>query len=128
MDYIILKVPQTKEYIKRKYGVDVRDESETEPDVKGSVETSTADDMVTQYIAYYRNKKGGIGLYSWVNDTPLEDMEDYQARRLRRCAKCGALEPADDVEPIGPTLDGIPPGMGGSAVVMAGEPESAKSG
>ena len=128
MDYIILKVPQTKEYIKRKYGVDVRDESETEPDVKGSVETSTADDMVTQYIAYYRNKKGGIGLYSWVNDTPLEDMEDYQARRLRRCAKCGALEPADDVEPIGPTLDGIPPGMGGSAVVLAGEPESVKSG
>ncbi len=27
MDYIILKLPQTKEYIRRKYGVDVSDES-----------------------------------------------------------------------------------------------------
>lgn len=31
--------------------------------------------------------------YSWVNDTQLEDLEDYQARRLRRCVKCGAVEP-----------------------------------
>ena len=35
MDYIILKMPQTKAYIKRKYGVDVKDESEEEPEVKG---------------------------------------------------------------------------------------------
>ena len=28
-----------------------------------------------------------------MNDTQLEDLEDYQARRLRRCAKCGAVEP-----------------------------------
>ena len=93
MDYIILKIPQTKEYIRRKYGVSVADESEREPDVKGTGDTSTADDMVTQYIAYYRNDKGGIGLYSWVNDTELEDLDDYQARKLRRCVQCGAIEP-----------------------------------
>ena len=109
MDYIILKVPQTKGYIKRRYGVDVDDEGEAEPDVKGMC-ASTADDMVTQYIAYYRNGKGGIGLYSWVNDVELEDMEDYQARRLRRCAACGAMEPLEDVEPLGmPSLDGSYP-------------------
>ena len=94
MDYVILKMPQTKEYIRKKYGVDVMDESEEEPDVK-AVNGSNADDLVTQYMAYYRNNKGGIGLYSWVNDTELEDLEDYQARRLRRCAKCGALEPME---------------------------------
>ena len=49
MDYIILKIPQTKEYIRRKYGVSVADESEREPDVKGTGDTSTADDLVTQY-------------------------------------------------------------------------------
>ena len=87
MDYIFLKVPQTKGYIKRTYGVDVSDESEEEPEVKGDG-GSTAEDMVTQYVAYYRNKDGGIGLISWVNDTMLEDLEDYQARRLRRCATC----------------------------------------
>lgn len=110
MDYIILKLPQTKGFIRRRYGVDVADEGEREPEVKGSDAQAAAEDMVTQYTAYYRNDKGGIGLYSWVNDVQLEDLEDYQARRLRRCAKCGAAEPMDGVEPMGaPTLDGTPP-------------------
>lgn len=99
MDYIILKLPQTKEYIRRKYDVDVKDESESDPEIKGTDEAGSADDLVTQYTAYYRNDKGGIGLYSWVNDTQLEDLEDYQARRLRRCKKCGAVEPSG-LEPI----------------------------
>lgn len=108
MDYIILKMPQTKEYIKRKYGVDVSDESETEPTIK-STEGSTADDMVTQYIAYYRNDKGGIGIYSWVCDTELEDIEDYQARLLKRCTKCGMTK-NEAVEAIkAPTFDGTYP-------------------
>lgn len=97
MDYIILKMPQTREYIRRRYGVDVSDEGEAEPEIKSSSGSAdTAEDMVTQYIAYYRNDAGGIGLYSWVGNTELEDLEDYQARRLRRCAVCGALEPMDD--------------------------------
>ena len=98
MDYIILKMPQTREYIRRRYGVDVSAEGETEPDIKSTSEADTAEDMVTQYIAYYRNDSGGIGLYSWVGNTELEDLEDYQARRLRRCAVCGALEPMEDVQ------------------------------
>lgn len=98
MDYIILKLPQTKEHIRRKYGVDVSDEAEREPEIKTSGESSTADDMVTQYVAYYRNDSGGIGLYSWVNETQLEDLEDYQARRLRRCTRCGAAEPPEGAE------------------------------
>lgn len=81
MDYIIIKLPQTKGFIRRRYGVDVEDEGEREPEVKGS-DSQAAQDMVTQYTAYYRNDKGGIGLFSWVNDTQLEDLEDYQARRL----------------------------------------------
>jgi len=106
MDYIILKIPQTKEYIRRRYGVDVEDETEREPDVKSSGGAATAEDLVTQYVAYYRNDKGGIGLYSWVNDTQLEDLEDYQARRLRRCTKCGAVEPTG--------REGMPEGLPGA--------------
>ena len=95
MDYIILKIPQTKEYIRRRYHVSVKDASEQEPDIKSESNISPADDMVTQYIAYYRNTKGGIGLYSWVNDTELEDLDDYQARRVQRCAVCGEAKPLD---------------------------------
>ncbi len=119
MDYIILKIPQTKEYIRRKYGVDVSDETEQEPDIKGSDGDTTADDLVTQYIAYYRNDAGGIGLYSWVNDTELEDIEDYQARRLRRCTKCGAVEPLVS-EPMDEAVGELP----GAAAVSAEELEA----
>lgn len=109
MDYIILKIPQTKEYIRRKYGVDVADETEQEPDIKGIGGDTTADDLVTQYVAYYRNEKGGIGLYSWCCDTVLEDLSDYQARRLRRCKSCGAVEPLN-ADPL--TADSAELGIG----------------
>lgn len=109
MDYVILKMPQTKAYIKRRYGVDVSDEGEEEPEIKGD-DGSPSDDLVTQYMAYYRNKNGGIGLFSWVADSVLIDLEDYQARRLKKCATCGAMEPAEDLESLEtPTLDGTPP-------------------
>ena len=91
--------------------MDVSEEAEEEPDVKGGSGEGTADDMVTQYVAYYRNPDGGIGLFSWVNDTALEDLEDYQARRLRRCARCGAVEPLE-AEPVDAPADkGLLPGM-----------------
>lgn len=94
MDYVIVKLPQTKAYIHDRYGVDIDDEGESEPDLRGlAEEQSQADDMVTQYIAYYRGRDGHIGLYSWVNQVELEDLEDYQARRVRRCKHCGALMP-----------------------------------
>ena len=109
MDYVILKMPQTKAYIKRRYGVDVSDEGEEDPEIKGD-DGSPSDDLVTQYMAYYRNKNGGIGLFSWVADYVLIDLEDYQARRLKKCATCGAMEPAEDLESLEtPTLDGTPP-------------------
>lgn len=100
MDYIFLRLPQTKEYIRRRYGVDLDDESESDPDVKTVSESEEADDLVTQKTAYYRNDAGGIGIFSWVNDVVLEDLEDYQARRLRRCRMCGAAEPEPDVVPL----------------------------
>lgn len=99
MDYIFIKMPQTKGYIKRRYGIDVELESESDPEVR-STEGDTSDDMVTQCIAYFRNDKGGIGRYSWVCDTPIEDIEDYQARVTSKCSECGAPEPEDEPESI----------------------------
>lgn len=96
MDYIFIKVPQTRQKLERKYGVDLEDEREEEPEVRGADANSGPNDMVTQYIAYYRNKNGGIGIYSWCGDTLLCDIEDYQARRVRRCRVCGAAEPVED--------------------------------
>lgn len=96
MDYFILKVPQTKEKLRRRYGVDLTDEREAEPEVRGADANTVTEELVTQYIGYYRNESGGIGMFSWVADTVLCDIDDYQARRVRRCAVCGAAEPLDD--------------------------------
>ena len=109
MDYVIIKVPTTKGYIRRAYGKDLSGESESEPDIRTAEETAAADDLVTMYIAYYRNDQGGIGKYTWACDTELEDLEDYQARRLRVCAACGAKEPQQPTEMIPPTRDGTFP-------------------
>ena len=91
MDAIVVKLPQTRAYIKRAYGKDV-DEGEEAPGArKLDNDADTAEDLVTQYVAYFRNEKGGVGKFSWVGDTVLEDMEDFEARRLRRCQSCGEI-------------------------------------
>jgi hypothetical protein len=107
MDYIILKIPQTKEYIRTRFGKSVKDETDSEAGTRYSEDgTTPADDMVTLYRAYYRGEDGAVGLFAWVNDIILEDTPNYQARRETVCAKCGA--PWDDAISI-PTLDGNRP-------------------
>lgn len=101
MDYFIIKSPQTKASIKRVYGVDVDDETESEPEVRtADGEAAVAEDMVTLYMGYERTETG-INRFLWVNDVVIEDVEDYRARRRRRCTKCGAPEP-HYVSPIAP--------------------------
>lgn len=112
MDAFGMKLAQTKGFIKKRYGVDVSDEREDDPSLRGSGGVSTAEDMVTQYVVYYRNGNGGIGMFSWVGDTVLVDLEDYQARRLRHCVKCGTPEPVDLEVLDFPTWDGTPPSEG----------------
>lgn len=93
MDWFIVKIPTTKEAVRRQFGVDVRDEGESEPDVRAADGADTAEDAVTQYVGFARNDKGGIDRYSWVNDVELEDLENYQARRLPVCVRCGSVRP-----------------------------------
>lgn len=94
MDWYILKIPTTKESIRRRYGVIVAEESEEEPDVRSaSADASTEEDEVTLYIGYERNDRHGIDRYAWVNDTEVEDLTDYQARHQRKCRSCGRTRP-----------------------------------
>ena len=92
MDFFFLKTPQTKRQIRRFYGVSVADEDESDPDARRlGASADTTDELVTMVTVYYRNAKGGIGRLRWVNDTVLEDLEDYQLRRVHRCTVCGAV-------------------------------------
>lgn len=89
MNYVFVQLAQTKEYIKERYGVDVSLAGEEQPEIRGDV--GSCEDIVTQNIAYYK-KDGKIGMFSWVDDEVLVDMDDYQARRLEYCKDCGAVK------------------------------------
>lgn len=104
MDWFIVRQPTTKESIRRRYDVNVEDEGEQEPQVRGTGDEDTADDAVTMYIGYAKNDRGGIDRYVWVNDIELEDLENYQARRVPGLCplRPGTSPPrADHPEPAG---------------------------
>lgn len=92
MDWWITKFPTTKEAVKRRYGKDVSTESESEPEVRGA-EAEPKDDAVTLYVGYEHGENGGYDRYVWCNDTELEYLQDYQARRQPVCKKCGRMKP-----------------------------------
>lgn len=95
MDYIFVTSSQTKEYIKRRFKKDVsHEESDIEPDN----DKAKPEDIITLVSVYYRNDKGGIGLYRWVGDVEVEDLEDYEARYIKRCKKCGATVLGEECE------------------------------
>ncbi len=112
MDYIFLIFTQTKAFIKRKYGVDVQDAGEEESGIRGADDTAFNNDVVSQIVAYYKNEKGGIGMFSWVEDYILVDMDDYQERKLERCKKCGTVK-TEDVCPVcgGKSFEEVPEDM-----------------
>ena len=95
MDYVFLIFTQTKDFIKKKYGVDVKDAAEERPEIRNADDTTYNDDVVSQIVAYFKNEKGGIGMFSWVENYILVDLEDYQERRLERCKKCGEIRSGD---------------------------------
>ena len=89
MDYIFVQVAQTKDAVKKKYGVDVQDASEEYKDIRGAQGESGMDsDVVTVNTVYYKNE-GKIGRFVWCDDYTLEDLDDYQARITRKCKECG---------------------------------------
>jgi hypothetical protein len=94
LDYVFILITMTKDAVKRNYDVDVSDEKNTE--AEGNKEIN--DELVTVIKTYYRDKNGEIGIFTWCGDTILEDMENYQARRLTRCKKCGRVKEGDVCE------------------------------
>ena len=87
MDYFFIQYNMTKDFIKRKFGVNV--ELADVDSIYTDGDAINYEDIATVTQAYYRNEKGGIGVFVWCDDYILEDMEDYQKRRMVICAKCG---------------------------------------
>lgn len=97
MDYFFIQYNMTKDFIKRKYNVDV-ELAEVDNDLAEADNKAQLEDIATVTQAYYRNKDGGIGVFVWCDDYILEDMEDYQKRRIMVCTKCGKIKTGDKCE------------------------------
>ena len=92
MDYFFIQELMTKKTVKRVYGKDVSDCQNDHPDLTEDIEgASTNDELVTVNTAFYRNDDGGVGIFVWCDYVKLLDLEEYEARYLDRCAKCGAV-------------------------------------
>ena len=70
MDYIFLTFEQTKRHIQDVYGVDVTSEGDEN-------EENPLEHMATHIFCYYKNGNGGIGLFSFVGNTVVQDYKDY---------------------------------------------------
>lgn len=93
MDYFFVQELYTKKKVKAIYGVSVEDCGNDYTDLAGE-QSSTASinsDIVTVNTAYYHNEHGGVGIFVWCDTEVLLDLEDYEARYLDHCAKCGAV-------------------------------------
>ena len=93
MDWLFLEQAATRRQIRAAFGVELeQDEHEEDPDARRLGDSpDSSGEIVTLVTCYYRNSKGGIGRYRWVNDTVVEDLEDYQVRRVNRCTGCGMV-------------------------------------
>ena len=92
MDYFFIQELMTKKTVKRVYGVDVSDCKNDSPDMADDIEGATQnEELVTVNTAFYRNDNGGVGIFVWCDFVKLLDLEEYEARYLDRCAKCGAV-------------------------------------
>lgn len=90
MDYLFLIFEQSKKYVKDTYDVDVEKE--------GDMADQPVDHMCTHVFCYYKNDDGGIGLFSWVGDTVVQDYDNYFARQNEVCSKCGKVRSGDKCE------------------------------
>lgn len=98
MDYIFIRLLQSKLEIYNKYGVDVFAEDNTTPN-----DPTHNDELVTHNYVYYKNNHGQISLFSWVNNTVIQDIDNYFARKHWVCKKCGANKTLDKCPECGST-------------------------
>lgn len=87
MNYIFIRLQQTKETIKRKYDVEIIDIDNDNAETRQ--EKQYIENMITHNFVYYKNADGVIGLFSWVGEQIIQDIPDYFGRKQKECMNCG---------------------------------------
>ena len=100
MDYFILQIPESRRRLEERYGVSLAGETEKQPELRDGL---TADEEMLTCLIGYERRGTVIDRFTWVGDTVLEDLPDYEAPRRRVCKRCGA-DPKTAVADFGVTL------------------------
>ena len=88
MDYLFVKYNVTRQEIEDHYGVVIPDGE----GYKDSTIAATDDkDTVTLVVCYYK-RDGRVCKYAFTGDFEVEDMDDFYARRNRKCKICDLWE------------------------------------
>jgi hypothetical protein len=107
MDYFFVLCKVTREYIKRRYKVDLGFQSEQYPEntnlygVSQQGNTSAEEHSLTECTAWYKDEDGDICKYVWINDTELEDLPKYYYRRDPETGEIMTEEILVQDQPIG---------------------------
>lgn len=85
MDYFFIISSVTKQYIKKRYDVDVEDEEESLPQINsiGDETYSRAKSpKVTEIVKWYKDDDGDVGRFVYVNNIVCENIPKYFYRRI----------------------------------------------
>lgn len=90
MDYIFYKQELTRQEVVSTYGIKidaVLDLSQSDPRnlSEGEVEN---DEILTLIKVFYKDDFGKVGLFSFIGDTIIQDIDNYYARKYWKCSKC----------------------------------------
>lgn len=85
MDYLFVKYNVTRQEIEDHYDVVIPDGEGYRDD---TISATDDKDTVTLIVCYYK-RDGRVCKYAWTGDFEVEDMDDFYARRNKRCKICG---------------------------------------
>jgi len=85
MDYCFVKYNVTRQEIEEHYDVVIPEGEGYKDD---SISLTDDKDTVTLIVCYYK-RDNRVCKYAWTGDFMVEDMDDFYARRNKRCKICG---------------------------------------
>lgn len=88
MEYCFLVFKTTKEDVARKYGVTI----EKAEEAAQANQEDDNDETVELVTCYYKDEQDKVCKYTFVDLIEIEDIQDYYARKTKRCRKCGEKE------------------------------------
>ena len=89
LEYAFFRYNSTLDDIRDRYGVEVNEE-DIERD--NEITPDTDDKRTATVVVCYYKQDGIVCKYVFSGDTELEDLDEYYARRIKVCTKCGKVE------------------------------------